>query len=372
MKAIRHHVSGIINDPELNRNAYAREMHNQWKVPGWEKGKTFSRDEGKVVPAVETKGQVRERKAKNNTALAETERIANELGYPVGSVERANLGTTSHASFQTHPEILHHWVANPMNRDMVPKGLLFNYTEDGARAFDSGIRTYQRISPMVRDRSSPRLPSADVAVGVYMVLSARGTYRRLVQQHNIQINPVRSWNYIWRDPNGVTGQLDIVRELAERGLTFDEADNASQFAHAWLQQVTYETGRPAHVVANIVQHLSRYTTFDDEVYVTPCRYDWHPNYRRWLPSETSLVPSRRQGLPMTGTAPSTSTPAGTGAPSQSSTTAPADNSVGATTGNVKASTSATGDTDESEMTVDANTSDNREDAMDDASTPPSN
>ena len=77
------------------------------------------------------------------------------------------------------------------------------------------------------------------------MLAIPGCYRSLVETYHIPIVSAPSWDTLTVLENRT--EMDAVRSLASRGFTFDEADDATEYASQYMQDVVRDSTAPPAV-----------------------------------------------------------------------------------------------------------------------------
>jgi hypothetical protein len=149
------------------------------------------------------------------------------------------------------------------------------------------------------------------------ILTATRRYNELIAKGGLTVNPTPSWEAI--DFSNNVDEMECARHLAMRGVTIDEALDASQYTFTWLEHSDKaEKDMQVCILINTLRDQARYRP-EAQPWPDNLAYKYNTSLARWMP----VLPTAgtTQGVVPTTSIPtilgSTTTPSltGTGNPS---------------------------------------------------------
>lgn len=329
---IRQWRNYIVNN-KYDQTDLAIYVRRNWTNPSWAKPRHFDIRTGSLVETDTTRGG---RPNKQNTAKEELANIAEQLGIVPGSQEYRNLGNVGGPNETAHPYVWIRWFMRFLkgsSRGSTPRGIDQVTTTRGTLTLDENqLRAYLRIRPIF-----PKMGGDLAAMGLLAaltVLSIPGRYQLIVEENHLTINSTPSWSpaQIGNTTQSNT-ELEIVRILADRGLTYDDALDARSYAISYLESSSRDESSDVDTrsrAAAAYQAAMQFPVASTPVYPDGVSYAWNATYGRWIPQRMSPG-MQGTGQPPGAAATQTSSVAPTGASgtaaSSSSGAPPADISM---------------------------------------------
>ena len=318
LRALRRYITAANEIAAKDRTKLTevqRHALKQWRAPDWEPVTRWDHQSGTVVKTDTTKAQRREKRAADgNRADKLLQELSDRLGLSVDGRPHPNLGDIASPRHSDHPEL---WGVYTRHLTKVPpRGFAFG---PGGYPFQRHIRAFCRFAPLFRG-STGYTYNHHGQIRTMAIIS-RLAYGDGLRALGIAPNATPDWSPIEFGAN--PSDEAIVAELARRGITEDEALDASDFAFSWLTDTLVHED-DENIRAFITSALSARTTAAP--WPDIMQFTFNEAYRRWMPVVPAAAVAAQPVAPGQSAADLPPSSARGGAPSQETPLPPAQSS----------------------------------------------
>jgi hypothetical protein len=289
LSSIRQYISTCHKAPKKTKVQLS--SINQWRAPDWAEKVKYDRDSGLVIPSGLTKEQDRDKRAKEERDGPTKQariflKVSNRLGLTVNGVPDKRLGNISSPRHEDHPLLWTEWCAKITYKH--PKGITLNHT---GRPYERVIRGFRQIAPFFKEKKGNGKPTPEDAerrvrghrgqIFLMGLLAATRRYDELIAEGGLTILPTPSWEAI--DFSNDVDEMECARHLATRGVTSDEALDASQYAFTWLEHSdASEKDTQVRILINNFRDRAKYRP-EAQPWPDHLDYYYHTGLTRWMP-----------------------------------------------------------------------------------------
>jgi hypothetical protein len=290
ISAVRRFLKRCHDAPQ--KTDFHKRCINMWKRPGWSKTTVFDKASGTLVAGGTQDELVRHKTRMTTSKKRFVQRgqqrllhdIATRLDLWVEGRPDPRIGSLSAPQYADHPELWRVWGKEVAKT--LPRGLAVG--PDGY-PYERHIRGFRRIAPLFKklNKELASLPEEEALrrkiaqIHLVGIIAVHGRYEEFLRKSGTQVNPAPSWEPI--DFSLLTSNEGCARILAERGVTINEAADATHFAHDWLQagnKIGIDT--QLRVAVNSLMESVRETPevapWGDDV-----PHAYHEGHARWVP-----------------------------------------------------------------------------------------
>jgi hypothetical protein len=219
--AAKDRSTGSSNLTDVQRHALL-----QWRAPDWERVTKWDPQSGTVVKTDTTKAQRREKRvAIGNRADKLVEQLSERLGLSVNGQPHPYLGDIASPRHSDHPDLWGEYARSMTKKP--PRGFAFG--TDGY-PFQRHTRAFCRFAPLFRGTTGHMNTHRGQVIA--MAILARSRYGEGLIEAGARPSSIPDWSPI--EFSEAATEREIILELARRGITEDEALDASDFAFSWL------------------------------------------------------------------------------------------------------------------------------------------
>lgn len=291
--AAKDRSTGSSNLTDVQRHALL-----QWRAPDWERVSKWDPQSGTVVKTDTTKAQRREKRvAAGNRADKLVQQLSDRLGLSVNGQPHPYLGDIASPRHSDHPDLWGEYSRSMTKKP--PRGFAFG--TDGY-PFQRHTRAFCRFAPLFRGTTGHMNTHRGQIMA--MTILARSRYGEGLIETGARPSSIPDWSPI--EFSEATTEREIILEFARRGITEDEALDASDFAFSWLTDtlVTEQNDDYRHFITSALSG-ARGTAAP---WPERMQFEYNEAYRRWVP----VIP-----VPTMVTAPVTDERSATDAPPSS-------------------------------------------------------
>lgn len=208
---------------------------------------------------------------------------SDRLGLTVNDVPDPRLGNIGSPTHRDHPEIWVQYYRNFCKRAV--RGLRRN--RDGYPS-QRQVRGLRRVNSLVHFPEGSSIPIGEqnrLRVRILALLTMPGSYVTYVRENGITINPVPQWAPISPAENWEQNPIEIVRALAARGLSIDDANDASEYARAWLEDAASDPGTSEEsrlLMRSTLAHTKTIPPY--QPYAEDIQFRYDEGLGRWMPA----------------------------------------------------------------------------------------
>ena len=318
LRALRRYITAANETAAKDRTKLSevqRHALKQWRAPDWETISRWDHQSGTVVKTDTTKAQRREKRAADgNRPDSLLQELSDRLGLSIDGRPHPNLGDIASPRHADHPDL---WGVYARHMTKVPpRGFAFG---PGGFPFQRHVRAFCRFAPLFR--GSTGYTNNHHGQIRTMAIISRLAYGDGLRALGITPSATPDWSPIEFEAN--PSDNTIIAELARRGITENEALDASDFAFSWLTDTLVHED-DENIRAFIISALSARATAAPWPEIM--QFTFNEAYRRWMPVVPAAAVAAQPVAPGQSAADLSPSSARGGAPSQETPLPPAPSS----------------------------------------------